>query len=248
MRMMIKLFLAASCLAACASTPDGSTDVYDPLEPLNRNVTGFNNTLDEYALGPLARGYEMITPEILRNSITNVSRNLNEPVTFANDVLQGEPNRAADSFFRFFINSTVGLVGLWDPAEKMGLERHTEDFGQTLAVWGVSDGAYLVLPGLGPSNVRDAFGRVVDTAAQPTRWLQFGNDIVIDFASEGSLGLASGLNSRAKLDDAISQLNDQPEPYVALKRLYSSQRQADIRNGIVDEETQFDDLPDFDDF
>lgn len=250
MRATIGILVASACFTACATAPDivDNGDVYDPLEPMNRNVTAFNNGVDKYALGPVARGYETVTPEVVRTGVSNVSKNLGEPATFVNSVLQGEPNLAADSFFRFLVNSTVGVAGVWDPAEKMGLEPHSEDFGQTLAVWGVPEGAYLVLPGLGPSNIRDAFGKGVDAAFRPGTWIQFGNDTATDVWIESGIGTAATLNTRAQFEEQIQQLNEQPEPYVALKRLYSSQRQAAIRNGVVNEETEFDDLPDFDEF
>lgn len=244
----ISSFLAIS-LAACATsqTEVAAGTVADPYEDFNRSVFAFNAGVDKYALEPASEVYSVVPP-IIRDRFSDFSNNLGEPVNIVNSVLQGEETRAGDSTFRFIINTTIGLVGLWDPAEKMGVERVNEDFGQTLAVWGVPSGPYLVLPFLGPSNPRDAIGMGVDRAFRPLTWIEFESDEDLDtYISIGSATLA-GLNTRIALDEQIDALNAQPEPYVALRRIYTSQREADIRNGEVDEETVYDDLPDFDEF
>ena len=146
------------------------------------------------------------------------------------------------------INSTLGLLGFWDAADHFGIGHHSEDFGQTLAVWGVESGPYLVLPVLGPTTPRDLAGLGVDRAIDPLTWVQLDNDDDYDLAIRAGLRVIGALNARVRLDDQINTLNAQPEPYIALRRIYSSSRQAEILNGRVDEETAYDDLPDFDEF
>ena len=241
--------LLAVALAACASTPAaGANDIADPYEGFNRKMFAFNNGLDKYALDPAATAYKTVTPEFARDRVTDFLRNLRGPVIFANDVLQGEPDRAGTTFARFGINTTIGLLGLWDAATHMGLDRHNEDFGQTLAVWGVESGPYLVLPVLGPTTPRDLTGFGVDRAIDPLTWVQLDNDDDTDLAIRAGLGVVGALNTRVRLEDQINTLNAQPEPYIALRRIYSSSRQAQILNGKVNEDTAYDDLPDFDSF
>lgn len=239
--------LLAVALAGCASTPAaGGADLDDPFEDFNRQMFAFNNGLDRYALGPAARAYETVTPAYGRDRVTDFLRNLRSPITFANDVLQGEASRAGTTFSRFAVNSTFGILGLWDVATHAGLPRHTEDFGQTLAVWGVESGPYLVLPVIGPTTPRDLLGVGADRVFDPLLWIEIDNDPDTDLAVRATLGVFGALNARVRLEDQIQMLNAQPEPYIALRRIYSSTRQAEILNGRFDE--TYDDLPDFDDF
>lgn len=236
-------------LGACATAPERTDGgVYDPFEPVNRQVFAFNEAADKAVIGPVADAYETVTPRFFRTGVSNFLSNLNSPVVFANDVLQGEPKRAGVTLYRFLINSTFGVAGLMDPAEhELGVPGHSEDFGQTLAVWGVPEGAFVVLPLLGPSNMRDGIGQAVDAAFDP-----FNYDAVIGDdetrttvnVSRTALGV---LNLRVALDGTVEQLRAQPEPYIAYRRGYTSQRQAEIRNG-QEAPDPYTDLPDFDDF
>ncbi|MEL6386693.1 MAG: VacJ family lipoprotein [Pseudomonadota bacterium] len=250
---MLRYFCIATMLVtttACASTDSTSisaSDVSDPFEGVNRRVFAFNEAADKAVIGPVARAYGVVTPEIARTGISNALSNLNQPVVFANDVLQGESERAGDSFYRFFVNSTIGILGFWDAAAHFGVEGHSEDFGQTLAVWGVDPGPFLVLPFLGPSNVRDLAGTGVDAAINPINYVEFGNDADVNLAVRGSMGVLGALNARLLFDDAIQTLREQPEPYIAYRRIYSQTRDAAIRNG-REEEDPYKDLPEFDDF
>ncbi len=249
--MTQRLFAAvlAMGLGACASTQNlESGTVPDPYEGFNRQMFAFNSGVDKYALGPAADLYETVTPEYGRDRLSDFLHNLKSPVIFVNDVLQGESDRASETFARFFLNSTLGIAGLWDVAEYTGIEKHNEDFGQTLAVWGVDSGPFLILPLMGPTTPRDLFGSGVDRALDPLVWTEFDNNPDLDDHIEMGRGILGGLNARVALDDALEQLNAQPEPYIALRRLYSSQRQAEIRNGRIDEEDAYEDLPDFDEF
>jgi phospholipid-binding lipoprotein MlaA len=245
-------FIGASLalgLGACASTPPSDPmAVHDPYEGFNRQVFAFNSGVDKYAISPAATAYKTVTPEFGRDRVADFLSNLGAPVVFVNDVLQVQPSRASDTFLRFTINTTIGLVGLWDAADYFGLKGHREDFGQTLAVWGVGSGPYLVLPFMGPSNPRDLLGRGVDFAFDPLTWTEFAARPDLDDQIRIGRGVLGGLNARVALDDQIRTLNEQPEPYVALRRIYSSQRQAEIRNGKVDNNNAYDDLPDFDEY
>jgi len=242
----------ALTLGACATTPASPAEpgtVADPYEGFNRQMFAFNNEVDKYALGPAAGAYKTVTPAFARDRVGDFLRNLKAPVVFVNDVLQAEPSRAADTFFRFTINTTVGVAGLWDAADHFGIEPHSEDFGQTLAVWGVGSGPYLVMPFLGPTTPRDLGAKGVDYALDPLTWTEFAGDPDLDNKIAIGRGVLGTLNARVALDDQIKQLNAQPEPYVALRRIYSSQRQAEIRNGRPQDESElYEDLPDFDEF
>lgn len=157
-------------LALVLPTASAATDG-DPLEKWNRKVNAFNLWGDKYLLEPVAKGYDVITPDFVDNGVSNVFRNLREPITVVNDLLQLKFKQAGLSSSRLLINSSVGLLGFFDVASEMGIEANREDFGQTLGHWGVSPGPYLVLPFLGPSNTRDIFGLAADTYANPTTYL-----------------------------------------------------------------------------
>jgi phospholipid-binding lipoprotein MlaA len=135
----------------------------DPWEDWNRDVFAFNETLDEYALKPVAQAYRNVTPVVVDDAITNVFSNLGEPFVVINDLFQGKFLQALSDTSRFLVNSTIGVLGIFDVASYIGLPKHAEDFGQTLAYWGVDSGPYVMIPVLGPSTLRDATGFTVDT-------------------------------------------------------------------------------------
>lgn len=141
----------------------------DPLEGVNRKIFQFNEFTDKYLLRPTAKAYDKYVPRFIRKGVGNVFDNVATPVIAVNQLLQGKPKRSASDFGRFMLNSTLGLGGLLDVASKSGLPKHTEDFGQTFAVWGAGSGAYVVLPFLGPSNVRDSLGVAVNSVLNPLR-------------------------------------------------------------------------------
>jgi phospholipid-binding lipoprotein MlaA len=249
MKMPASAALASLVLSACATAPaPGPGEVADPYEGFNRQMFAFNNGVDKYALSPAATAYKTVTPSFARDRVGDFLSNLGGPVIFANDVLQAEPSRAGTTFARFGINTTIGLLGFWDAADHFGIEGHSEDFGQTLGVWGVDSGPYLVMPFFGPTTPRDLFGFGVDRAIDPLTWVQIDNDSDTDRATRIGLGVVGALNARVSLDEQIDTLNSQPEPYIALRRIYSSQRQAAIANGKVNEADAYEDLPDFDEF
>ena len=154
---------AAVLLGACASSPaQQAGQIADPYEDFNRQMFAFNSGVDKYAVGPVAKVYETVTPEYGRDRVSDFLNNLKSPVVFVNDVLQAEETRAADTFVRFGLNTTLGIAGLWDVAEYFGLPGHSEDFGQTLAVWGVESGPFMFLPMAGTTTPRDFLGGRVD--------------------------------------------------------------------------------------
>jgi phospholipid-binding lipoprotein MlaA len=167
---------------------EGGTDGYadkDPLEGLNRVFFYTNGALDYLVFEPIALGYRYITPEAARKAIRRAFDNLSSPIIFANDLLQFRFRRAATTFSRFAINSTVGLLGLFDIAAELGLEPHDADFGQTLHALGVGDGIYLVLPLFGPTTVRDAVGLGVDNLLDPRNWFLGATERIALYAGEG---------------------------------------------------------------
>ncbi|MDD2112273.1 VacJ family lipoprotein [Pseudomonas asiatica] len=141
-------------------------NVYDPLESINRRVYHFNYRLDQWVLLPMVSGYQYVTPRFVRTGVTNFFNNLGDVPNLFNSVLQLKAKRSAEITARLMLNTIIGVGGLWDPATKMGLPRQSEDFGQTLGFYGVPDGPYLMLPVLGPSNLRDTTGLVVDYAGE----------------------------------------------------------------------------------
>ncbi|HYD97797.1 MAG TPA: VacJ family lipoprotein, partial [Alphaproteobacteria bacterium] len=161
----------ALALAACATQPAGTgqtaeDEVNDPLETVNRGVFQFNEGVDTVVLRPAAQAYRAVLPSFVQDSVQTLVRTVSAPVVLANDLLQGNGEAAAQTGSRFLVNVALGL-GVFDVASSAGIPYHAEDFGQTLAVWGAGEGPYLVLPFFGPSNARDAGGRVVDTLADP---------------------------------------------------------------------------------
>jgi len=170
---MFKNLLVAACLSllvGCASTTAPSAD---PWEGLNRGTFAFNETVDKAVFKPIAQGYEAVTPKFARTGVSNVFGNVGDVGNGLNNLLQGKPAAAFSDIGRLVVNSTLGILGLFDVATPMGLEKHNEDFGQTLGKWGVGSGPYLVLPLMGPSTVRDAIGRVPDSRTTSySRWIE----------------------------------------------------------------------------
>jgi len=163
-----------SVLSGCATTTGG--DARDPLESLNRGIYTFNDGFDTLLAKPIAEVYQGVIPPLVRTGVSNVFANLYDVTVALNNLLQGKIVEALSDASRVVINTTVGLLGVFDIATEAGLEKHDEDFGQTLGYWGMDDGPYLILPFLGPSTLRDAFGRVVDWGSDPTTYLQPNRD------------------------------------------------------------------------
>jgi phospholipid-binding lipoprotein MlaA len=210
----------------------------DPNEKQNRAMFKTNQWLDRNVVYPSAVGYAAVVPAKVRDRVHDVLMNLDLPLTFVNDVLQAEPDRAGDSFQRFVINSTVGVGGLWDVASKVGIPNHSEDFGQTLAVWGVPDGAYLMLPMFGPSNPRDATGIVVDFFIDPFTYVRMKQHIWWQAART----YGSYLDLRARNLNTLTGIErGSVDYYASVRSLYRQSRKDAIANGRADVK----DLPDF---
>jgi phospholipid-binding lipoprotein MlaA len=195
----------------------------DPFEGWNRAMFSFNQNADKYVLKPVAEGYQAVTPGPVRKGVSNFFNNLEEPITAANSVLQGKPGKAARSLTRFVFNTTFGLLGVFDVAGAMGIERENEDLGQTLAYWGVGSGPHLVLPLLGPSNLRDFGGSFGDRLLNPIGWQ--------DEVSSTEMLIGNGIQTRAQL------LGMEPktvgDPYVLMRSAYEQRRRYQINDGIV---------------
>ena len=199
---------------------------HDPLEGFNRAMYTFNDKLDKYALKPLAKGYRAITPAPVRKSVSNFFSNLREPMVMLNNLLQGKPGQAASDLGRLLINSTAGIAGLFDVSTKIGLPKHNEDFGQTLAVWGVGDGPYLVLPFFGPSNLRDGVSLPVDWETYPPNHME-------ERSTRDKLLLVEIIDKRAQLLDASDILEQAAgrDPYVFVREASRQRRRNLIYDG-----------------
>ena len=222
-------------LPACATPPADPADRAafeqrnDPLEPLNRKVLGANQFLDRILMRPAAKAYIFAVPEDARAAIRHVLDNMKEPNLVFNHALQGEFERAGISLGRFAINSTVGFGGIVDVATLSGIERQPADFGQTLFVWGLPSGPYIVLPILGPSNPRDALGMAVDSYADPFAILATARGVT---ELTTSRFLANGVDQRAGMLDLLDDLKKNSlDFYAQLRSLAQQHREAELRHG-----------------
>lgn len=226
----IGVLLAALWLAGCASAPPGA--INDPFERTNRAVFSFNNAFNEYVTLPIAWVYVYKFPAPVRKGINNALANLEAPVTLANDLLQGRVSRAGETLLRFAVNSTVGLAGTSDIAAENGWPRHVSDFGQTLAVYGVGTGPFLVLPLIGPSTPRDTLGAGVDLLADPLFY--FPSDWPLWAHAVAAVGVHSmtPFEKHARNIFFRNQLGGQSvDPYGTMRSVYRQQREQEIQGG-----------------
>ena len=223
---------AASAEAeAQASEPESNER--DPFEKVNRVMFKFNVKVDKYVAKPIAKGYRRITPKPVRKGISNFFSNLREPIVILNDLLQAKFKQAGSDLGRFLMNSTVGFFGLLDVADKVGLKKHDEDFGQTLGKWGVKEGPYLVLPFFGPSGVRDTFGLAADIRSDPV-WQKD------DKSTRRALVVTRFVNTRANLlatTDILEQAGGD-DPYLFVREFYRQRRRSLIYDGNPPEEDE----------
>ncbi|WP_100642256.1 VacJ family lipoprotein [Alteromonas facilis] len=237
-------------LGGCASNKsqeqvqanDISTDPRDPLEPVNRVMWDFNyDVLDEYILRPVTVGYVTVMPQFARTGLLNAAQNLEEPVNVVNNLLQGKVGASLDSLVRFVLNTTIGLVGTIDVAEKMGVPRRDEDFDEVLGVWGVGNGPYLMLPAAGPSDVRGVGGRYVDNAYFPMTYLN-SNFTLLRWGVEV-------LEGRARAMEQEQLLETSADPYAFVKNAYFQNKEFQVKDGKIEEEQpDEEELLDFEDF
>ena len=217
------------------SLPVFSEEISDPFEDLNRDIFIFNEKLDEKLLKPAAIAYRKVIPQFARSGVTNFFNNLEEIDTTINQVLQGEIKYAFNDAGRFVINTTIGLFGLIDVASKMGLERHEEDFGQTLGVWGFDSGPYIMIPFLGPSNPRDLLSRPISSFLSGTFAME-DDDVKITLVG------IDALETRERLLDAETLIIG--DKYIFVKDAYVQSREYEINNGSTEDDEFLDDMED----
>jgi phospholipid-binding lipoprotein MlaA len=235
----IRLAVAISLLsglAACVNLPAGTKpDPRDRYERLNRTVYKVNTALDHAILRPVARGYVKVTPQPVRNGVSNVLGNLEYTKTIANDLLQGQVVEFGTDLVRLIVNSTVGVAGIFDPATRFGLDKHDRDFGQTLGKWGVQTGPYLMLPIVGPSDFRDTAGLVPDHFLTLDTWIN--NQSV-----QIGLGIVRGVDHRAKLLPLDETLDNAFDPYTLLRSVWFQRRDYKVRGDSPVEEPSLDEV------
>jgi phospholipid-binding lipoprotein MlaA len=215
--------LALLVLGGCAAAP-AKRDPRDPWERLNRSTYAFNDKLDHAIVRPVAQTYQKVTPQFLRSGVSNFFDNLHYTVVIVNDVLQFQVKDLFSDSGRFVLNSTLGIGGLFDPASSAGLDKNNRDFGQTLGKWGIGPGPYLMLPFLGPSDVRDAFGRAGDAYSKPETYL---------LGFWPSVGVAAGdsLDTRTRLLATESLLESAYDRYAFIRNAYLQHRQFLVSGG-----------------
>lgn len=244
---LISSTVALAILSACATTP--GTDRLaekDPLHGFNRAMWGVNRGLDKAIARPVTKVYQAVTPKPVRSGIANFFSNLTEPWSFINSLLQGKPNRAGRALERFVVNSTVGIGGLVDVSGKHGKKQQPEDLGQTLAVWGVNGGPYLMLPFLGPTTFRDGTGSIVELFADPVNICR--QKCGIPKSARLGLTVASIVSARSELMDsgADKLLDNSADSYATAHSAYLQRRRALILDNDDDADAGSVDLEDFD--
>ncbi|HWW19453.1 MAG TPA: VacJ family lipoprotein [Steroidobacteraceae bacterium] len=218
---LLALLLLNLGITGCAALPNGKHDPRDRFERFNRSVYKFNTALDHAVLRPVARAYVRYVPGPIRTSLSNFTSNLAYPTTVANDVFQGKITDGVSDAARIIVNTTIGIGGLFDPATRMGLDRHTQDFGLTLGRWGVPSGPYLMLPLLGPSTVRDTAGLGPDYLL--TYEIVSRNLITNNYVS-GGLFVVTQIDRRAGLLDTDKALDAAYDPYGIVRSAYLQRR------------------------
>lgn len=227
---------AASMLAAgCADLPPGAGEnPVDPYEGFNRNVYAFNDALDRAVLKPVAKGYRSITPDPVERGVSRMVDNLFVPSHALNNTLQGKVDDGIGSAFRFLVNSTFGLAGAFDVASWIGLEEKPEDFGQTLGVWGVPSGPYLMLPFIGPSSARDVWRYPEEFATSPITYITWNEDWWIGWSATGVMAI----DARARLLEYEDLRKNTVDEYVAIRDAYLARREKLVRDGAAPDESE----------
>ena len=225
---------SSGCASRNAVTP---AETHDPFEKFNRVMYRVNDVGDRYLLRPVAVGYTWVLPSPIRAGVQNVFSNLLYPVTIANDFLQGKFRQTGRDGARFLLNSTVGLLGIFDPAKRVGLAENDEDFDQTLGKWGLAEGPYLMLPVFGPRTVRHLFGDVVDSPLTPFLSVTNGN---LDLTHLG-IWVLHQVDNRSHLLDADQQVFEAFDPYLFVRDAYLQNRRYKAADGNLPEESAPDD-------
>lgn len=239
--LVFTLLLGGCASNNAAQQTESYVDPRDKVEPVNRVMWDFNyDILDRYILKPVTKGYVAVMPQFARTGLYNMAVNLEEPSNTINNLLQGKVDESFVSLGRFLINSTVGLVGAIDVASDMGLTREEETFGEVLGVWGAGTGTYLMVPALGPSDVRSLTGDVVDGVYFPFDILNFNFTIF--------RAAIKALEARADLLSQDQMIAQSLDPYALVKEVYFQNLEFKVNDGLIEEDEDFDDFDDFEDF
>jgi phospholipid-binding lipoprotein MlaA len=225
------LLAAGLTVSGCAASgPAGtaSDNFNDPLEDTNRSIFAFNQSVDENVLVPVAKAYRTVLPAPMYESLHDFMQNLNGPVIFMNDMLQGEVGLAAKTFARLALNTTVGVGGMFDVATRVGIPYHSNDLGITLAVWGFAAGPYVVVPVLGPSNPRDLVGQVGDGFADPGNYIASGHHYLWAVVARTA---TAGIDERSRNIESLADIERTAlDNYATIRSLYRQRREAQIRH------------------
>lgn len=231
MTVLFACVLLVGCSGTQAQKADvsyGYDEINDPMEGFNRAMFSLNDALDQALMRPVAKGYRAVVPQLARDGVRNFLRNLRSPINIANQVLQGDVEGAAHDLSRMVINTSIGIGGLFDVAKDTGLEYEQEDFGQTMATWGVGHGAYMILPFFGPSSVRDGIGIAVDVYADPVRLYLHNTDQNEWYYARVAL---TGLDKREELLDVLDDLRrNSIDYYAAMRSAYHQRREAMVND------------------
>lgn len=219
--LLLSVSMLMTLLGGCATTGNPS----DPLEPMNRAIYSFNDGVDKAVFKPVAEVYQAALPSFVRTGVNNFFANINDVPIALNNLLQGKPANAASDVGRVAVNTTVGVLGVFDVATKFGMEKHNEDFGQTLGYWGMGDGPFVMLPLLGPSNLRDTVGRVADFKLDPITYVDPSRDRNILWGSRFVSDRANFLGTSKILETAAL------DPYEFLRDAYLQRRRNLVHDG-----------------
>ena len=230
-----------ACVAACASSATEQHEYDDPFEGYNRAMFSFNYQVDKYVIKPVAEGYRAVTTPFIRERISSVIDNLKEPVSAGNYLLQADPEASVKSLSRFVINSTLGLVGIFDVAEGWGLPKDKTTFNETFAKWCIPQGPFIVLPLLGPSTPRAATGMALDFVFDPVYWATYQDANVHDKASWG-YAIAQGITVREAALDILDDLERNSVDFYATMRSAYLQNQSKLKcfNDVSKDENTYD--------
>lgn len=224
-----------------ALSDTSAAEAVDPWEGFNRKMFAVHVFMDHNFLIPTAKAYRATTPPTARRGVRRFLMNIKAPGIFINDLLQGEIGRAGETLSRFFINSTIGAGGFADPAAQIGIARHSEDFGQTLAVWGIDSGPYLFLPMVGPMTTRDGFGKIVQIGMDPLLYVRTPPADIARYSRAG----VGGVSAREQFLDPLADIEAKSlDYYASFRSFYLQAQQREIANGVVD----YSGLPDIGDF
>jgi len=242
MKQKLKIILIPFLLvtSGCSYQGNLAPDDSDPYEKSNRGFFEFNEKLDEAILEPVADTYDVVVPEVAQTRFINFIKNAESPINIVNLFLQGRPLDSLESLLNFSINSTIGILGIFDPASKMELKTYDEDFGQTLGIWGFEEGSYWMTPILGPYTTRHTVGDLIDNLFNPLTYIDNG-------ASRYGIKIFDKIQERSDLSPLEDELYGSYDPYQYIRDSYLDNRKYKLKNGQVDEVEDFNEI-DFEDF